>query len=37
MIFNLIGTPNEEDKSFVTDVKATEYLKSFKAREKVAL
>lgn len=27
----MIGTPNEEDKSFVTDIKATQYLNSFPA------
>ena len=26
IIFNLIGTPSEDDKSFVTDQKALEYL-----------
>ena len=29
IIFNVIGTPNEFDKSFVTDQKAIEYLNSF--------
>lgn len=29
MIFGVIGTPNEADKSFVTDAKALEYLESF--------
>lgn len=29
VIFNVIGTPTEEDMSFVTDQKASEYLKSF--------
>lgn len=29
VIFNIIGTPNDEDISFVTDQKALEYLKSF--------
>ena len=29
MIFSVIGTPNEEDKSYVTDQKALEYLDSF--------
>ena len=29
VIFNVIGTPNEEDMSFVTDQKAIEYLKSY--------
>lgn len=30
MIFSLLGTPSEEDKSFVTDQKAFEYLETFK-------
>ena len=29
VIFNVIGTPSEEDMTFVTDQKAIEYLKSF--------
>ena len=29
VIFSLIGTPNVEDKSFVTDTKALEYLETF--------
>lgn len=29
VIFNVIGTPSEEDMSFVTDQKAIEYLRSF--------
>ncbi len=29
MIFEVIGTPTEEDKSFVTDAKALEYLEAF--------
>lgn len=29
IIFQVIGTPSDEDKSFVTDTKATEYLKAF--------
>jgi mitogen-activated protein kinase 1/3 len=29
VIFKVIGTPSEEDMSFVTDQKAIEYLKSF--------
>lgn len=29
VIFNVIGTPNDEDMSFVTDQKAIEYLKSY--------
>ena len=35
VIFNIIGTPNEEEKSFVTDAKALEYLKTFIIRERV--
>lgn len=30
MIFNVIGTPNQDDISFVTDDMALEYLQSFK-------
>jgi len=29
MIFDVIGTPKEEDKCFVTDAKALEYLDAF--------
>jgi len=29
VIFLVIGTPNEEDKSFVTDQKALDYLNAF--------
>jgi mitogen-activated protein kinase 1/3 len=29
IIFDVIGTPNEEDKSYVTDAKALEYLDAF--------
>ena len=29
VIFDVIGTPNEEDISFLTDLKAQSYLKSF--------
>jgi mitogen-activated protein kinase 1/3 len=32
VIFDVIGTPNEEEMSFVTDAKAIEYLKTFPAR-----
>lgn len=32
MIFDVIGTPNEEDTSFLSDMKALSYLKSFKPR-----
>lgn len=37
VIFEVIGTPNEEDKSFVTDGKAMDYLNAFPRREKVDL
>jgi mitogen-activated protein kinase 1/3 len=33
----VIGTPSEEDKSFVTDTKATEYLDAFPQRPKTDL
>jgi len=32
VIFDVIGTPNEEDMSFVTDGKAQEYLHTFQAK-----
>ncbi len=35
VIFDIVGTPNEEEKSFVTDAKALEYLKTFNARPRV--
>jgi mitogen-activated protein kinase 1/3 len=35
VIFDIIGTPNEEEKSFVTDAKALEYLKTFNVRARV--
>lgn len=35
VIFDIIGTPNEEEKSFVTDTKALEYLKTFNVRPRV--
>ncbi len=35
VIFDIIGTPNEEEKSFVTDAKALEYLKTFTPRPRV--
>lgn len=35
VIFDIIGTPNEEEKSFVTDAKALEYLKTFTVRPRV--
>ena len=35
VIFDVLGTPNDEDISFVTDAKATGYLKSFTPVERV--
>lgn len=32
VIFEVIGTPNEEDRSYVTDAKALEYLNAFPPR-----
>lgn len=37
VIFDVIGTPSEEDYSFVTDAKALEYLASFTERPRVDL
>lgn len=37
MIFEVIGTPSEDDKVFVTDQKANEYLDSFPKRERMDL
>lgn len=37
VIFEVIGSPNETDKSFVTDQKAQEYLDSFPNRPKIDL
>ena len=37
MIFAVIGTPNDEDKSFVTDQKALEYLDSFPHQNRLDL
>ena len=34
MIFEVIGTPSEEDKSYVTDQKALEYLEAFPNNKK---
>lgn len=34
MIFEVIGTPDEEEKSYVTDAKAAEYLDAFPPRPK---
>lgn len=35
VIFEVIGTPNEEDKSYVTDQKALEYLELFTTRPRI--
>ena len=35
MIFSLLGTPNKEDVSFVTDDKALRYLSSYQKRDRV--
>lgn len=37
VIFEVIGSPNEEDKSFVTDSKAIDYLNAFPKRDRVDL
>lgn len=37
VIFQVIGTPNEDDISFVTDTKAIEYLNTFPKSERVNL
>lgn len=37
VIFEVIGSPSEDDKSFVTDSKAIEYLNAFPKREKIDL
>lgn len=37
VIFEVIGTPTEEDKSFVTDAKAIEYLDAFPPRSRIDL
>lgn len=37
VIFEVIGTPSEEDKSYVTDTKALEYLAAFPARPRLDL
>ena len=37
MIFEVVGTPSEEDKSYVTDAKALEYLEAFPTRPKTDL
>ena len=35
VIFSVLGTPTEDEMDFVTDVKAIEYLKSFKQKKRV--
>lgn len=35
MIFSVIGTPEDDDKSFVTDSKAIQYLGAFKHLKKI--
>jgi len=37
IIFQVIGAPTEEDKSFVTDAKATSYLSAFPMTERMDL
>lgn len=37
VIFDVIGTPSEEDISFVTDKKAFDYLESFDKRPRADL
>lgn len=37
MIFDVIGTPNEDDKCFVTDAKALEYLEAFPPKTRLDL
>lgn len=37
MIFTVIGTPTDEDKSYVTDQKALEYLDSFPKSNRIDL
>jgi len=37
VIFAVIGTPTETDKSFVTDQKALEYLETFQHQSKIDL
>lgn len=37
VIFEVIGSPTEEDKSYVTDAKALEYLEAFPTRGKTDL
>ena len=35
MIFSVIGTPEDDDMSFVTDSKAIQYLSAFKNQKKI--
>ncbi len=35
LIFNVLGTPSEEDMKFITNAKAQQYIRSLKPREKV--
>ena len=35
MIFEVLGAPNDEDMSFVTDQKAIDYLNSFKEMKRI--
>ena len=37
IIFDIIGTPTEEDLQLVTDEKAMQYIKSFKSKERCSL
>ena len=37
VIFEIIGSPNDEDRSFVTDAKALEYLGTFPKRDRADL
>jgi len=37
MIFQILGTPNDEEMEFVTDKKARQYIKSFPKMKKVNL
>jgi hypothetical protein len=37
VIFEVIGTPGEEDKSYVTDAKALEYLDAFPHKPRMDL
>lgn len=37
MIFEVIGSPNDDDRSFVTDQKALEYLDTFEEKNRCDL